>query len=144
MQPAASIGARLPPMRLNASECAIGAGIGQRTKRLPGWGLLFGAFQTETQARRHAEQMRARLRPVLKGGQIAVVRRQAEDNITWKALLVDLKQVDAINACLDLIKSSNVCLVQSPNVMNGGSGGTQVKLRKRQAQAAAPLPPPYF
>lgn len=144
MQPAESVRTLSPPMRLNASECAIGTGTGQRTRRLPGWGLLFGAFQSEAQASRHAEQMRARLKPVLKGGQIAVVRRQAEDNVTWKALLVDLKQVDAVNACLHLIKTSNVCLVQSPTVLNGGSGGTQVKLRKRQAQAAAPPPPPFF
>lgn len=145
LTPPASVRDRTPPMRLKPDECAIGTGIGQRSRRLPGWGLLFGAFQNESQARKHAETMRARLKPVLKGGQVAVVRRQAEDNVTWKALLVDLKQVDAVNACLELIKSSNVCLVQSPNVLNGGSGGTQVKLRRKQKQAiAAPPPPPYF
>ncbi|MFO1436604.1 MAG: D-alanyl-D-alanine carboxypeptidase family protein, partial [Gammaproteobacteria bacterium] len=133
-----------PPFRLKANECALGAGMGQG-KRLPGWGLLFGAFQDQAQARKHAESMRAQLKNELKGGQVAVVRRQVEDNVTWKALLVDLKQVDAVNACLTLIKSSNVCLVQSPNVLNGGAGGVMRKnTHKKMRQAAVVPPPPYF
>jgi D-alanyl-D-alanine carboxypeptidase len=137
------LGLESPPFRLKADECALGAGMRQG-KRLPGWGLLFGAFQDQTQARKQAESMRVQLRNELKGGQVAVVRRQVEDNVTWKALLVDLKQVDAVNACLTLIKSGNVCLVQSPNVLNGGAGGAlSTKTGKKMRQAAS-APPPYF
>lgn len=145
LEPAPAVAADPPPFRLKASECALGAGISNRARRLPGWGLLFGAFNEESQARRHAELMRKRLQPTLRGGQIAVVPRQVEDVKTYRALLVGLKQVDAINACLDLIKSDNVCLVQSPTVLNGsGTLGAQSKKRASKTAAATAPPPPYL
>lgn len=144
LEPAPAVAIEPPPFRLKASECALGSGIAGRTRKLPGWGLLFGAFRDEAQARKHVELMRTRLQPALRGGQIAVVPRQVEDVKTWRALLVGLKQVDAVNACLYLIKSNNVCLVQSPAVMNGGgSVATTGKLRKSKTAAAAP-PPPFL
>ncbi|MCG3201969.1 MAG: hypothetical protein NFCOHLIN_01841 [Gammaproteobacteria bacterium] len=144
LEPAPAVAAEPPPFRLKASECAIGAGISGRARRLPGWGLLFGAFNEASQAHRHAELMRKRLQPTLRGGQVAVVPRQVEDVKTYKALLVGLKQVDAVNACLQLIKSDNVCLVQSPTVLNGsGVLGERSKKRVSKAAAAA-APPPYL
>ncbi|MCG3142955.1 MAG: hypothetical protein HONDAALG_00258 [Gammaproteobacteria bacterium] len=144
LEPAPAVAADPPPFRLKASECALGAGISNRARRLPGWGLLFGAFNEESQARKHAEQMRRRLQPTLRGGQIAVVPRQVEDVRTYKALLVGLKQVDAVNACLHLIKTDNVCLVQSPTVLNGGAPGAGSKKRSSKTAAATSPPPPYL
>ena len=65
---------------------------------------------------------------------------------TWKAMLVGLKQVDAVNACLHLIKTDNICIVQSPQVLNpgGGSGDARKSKLRKTRNAAAPMPPPYL
>jgi len=110
-----------PPFRLKASECRIGTGISGRAARgvLPGWGLLFGVFHDQDDAMRYLNKMRSQLRPVIStAGRPTLVKRQVEDTVTWKALVVGLNQQDAIKACLHLIKSDNICLVQSPQVLN--------------------------
>jgi D-alanyl-D-alanine carboxypeptidase len=112
---------RPPPFRLKASQCRIGTGIRGREARgtLPGWGLLFGVFHDQDDAMRYLNKMRAELQPVIRrAGRPALVKRQVEDTITWKALVVGLSQNDAIKACLHLIKGDNICLVQSPKVLN--------------------------
>ncbi len=143
LEPAPGAADDPPPFRLKPDQCSLGAGI--NGGKLPGWGLLFGTFQDQARAKKHIERMRARLKPVIKGGQFAVVRRQVEDVTTWKAMVVGLKQVDAINACLHLIKTRNVCLVQSPRVLNPGVTGAKVARKlNRSLRAAAPMPPPYL
>ena len=78
LEPQGRIRDEPPPFRLKASECSLGTGISGHSQRLPGWGLLFGAFEEQAQARKHADAARTRLKGVLSGGQIAVVRRQVE------------------------------------------------------------------
>ena len=112
---------RPPPFRLKASECRLGTGIHDRASPgvLPGWGLLFGVFHDQDDAMRYLNKMRAQLQPVIStAGRPALVKRQVEDTVTWKALVVGLNQQEAIKACLHLIKSDNICLVQSPQVLN--------------------------
>ncbi|MGQ0658962.1 MAG: D-alanyl-D-alanine carboxypeptidase family protein [Chromatiales bacterium] len=128
-----------PPFRLKPEQCALGIGI--REGRLPGWGLLFGTFQDQARAKKHIERMRAKLKPVLRGGQPALVRRQMEDVTTWKAMVVGLKQVDAINACLHLIKTRNVCLVQSPRLLNPSGSPAVLALKKKKGTAADTFAP---
>jgi D-alanyl-D-alanine carboxypeptidase len=121
MQPAAEDNSP-PPFRLKPSECNLGTGIrnGGAHGRLPGWGLLFGVFHDQEEARKYISQMQQKLKPVLTGGQPALLKRQNEDVVSWKALVVGLKTQDAINACLYLLKSDTICLVQSPQVLNAG------------------------
>ena len=141
LEPAPGAADEPPPFRLKPEQCSLGAGI--NGGKLPGWGLLFGTFQDQGRAKKHIERMRAQLKPVLKGGQPAVVRRQVEDVTTWKAMVVGLKQVDAINACLHLIKTRNVCLVQPPRILNPGAAGATLA-RGANKGSRAPLPPPYL
>lgn len=121
MQPATEDNAP-PPFRLKPGECNLGTGIrnGGAHGRLPGWGLLFGVFHEQEEARKYIDQMQQKLRPALKGGQPALVKRQNEDVVSWKALLVGLKSQDAISSCLYLLKSDTICLVQSPQALNAG------------------------
>lgn len=121
MQPAAGDNVP-PPFRLKPDECNLGTGIrnGGAHGRLPGWGLLFGVFHEQEEARKYIGQMQQKLKPVLKGGQPALVKRQNEDVVSWKALVVGLKTEDAIDACLYLLKNDTICLVQSPQVLNAG------------------------
>lgn len=119
LEPSLAAAAEPPVFRLKASQCNLGTGVRDVTGgKLTGWGLLFGVFPDQAQARQYVAKMQGKLRPVISSGQAAVVRRQVEDITTWKALLVGLKQNDAIAACLHLIKTDNICLVQSPQLLN--------------------------
>ena len=134
LEPPAEFRDAPPPFRLKASECNLGTGIRDASgkMRLSGWGLLFGVFPDQAEARRYVDKMRARLKPVLAGGQPAVVKRQVEDVTSWKALLVGLGQNDAIAACLHLIKTDNICLVQSPQVLNPPAAEDRDRKKKRR------------
>ncbi len=124
MQPTPGDGAP-PPFRLKPGECNLGTGIrnGVAQGRLPGWGLLFGVFHEQEEARKYIAEMQQKLKPVLTAGRPALVKRQNEDVVSWKALLVGLKTQDAIDACLYLLKKDTICLVQSPQVLNAGMTG---------------------
>jgi len=125
-----------PPFRLKPGECNLGTGIRSAgvQGRLPGWGLLFGVFHEQEEARKYIAEMREKLKPVLTAGQPALLKRQNEDVVSWKALVVGLKTQDAINACLYLLKKDTICLVQSPQVLNAGITGKSpppAKVRKK-------------
>ena len=108
--------AEAPPHVLPAAECAAGAGVAGG--RLPGWGLVFGAFPKRAEALAAVEAARHALRPVTRAGRPVALMRQREGAKLYSALLVGLRQDDAGKACKQLWSLNEYCLVLNPEVLN--------------------------
>jgi len=106
------------PRRISAAECAQVAGAQAPAGRLPGWGLVFGAFPERAQAQAAIERARDELRPVLRAGRPAAVLRPREGTRLYSALLVGLRREDAVKACKHLWSLDEYCLALSPEVLN--------------------------
>jgi D-alanyl-D-alanine carboxypeptidase len=110
-----------PPFQLSASECTLGAsnnGPNLGTGRLPGWGVILGAYGQKAEAQKSIAQARANLKGVVGGGRPAIVPRKWEGVSRYSALLVGLDQQQASKACKHIWSVGAYCLALSPEVLN--------------------------
>jgi D-alanyl-D-alanine carboxypeptidase len=97
---------------------AQGDAADAKQPKLSGWGLIFGAYSKESLARASIKDARTKLKPVLKGGRPAVVKRKWEGVTSYKALLVGLSREQAGSACKHLWNAGAYCLALSPEALN--------------------------
>jgi D-alanyl-D-alanine carboxypeptidase len=112
-----------PSLQLSALECAYGVSptgtdAMMSGGRLPGWGIIFGAFPNRGQAQTALSRARATLSPVMASGRPAIVPRQWEGTRRYSALLVGLSREQAGKACKRLWGSGAYCLALNPRVLN--------------------------
>ena len=88
-----------------------GAGV---SKRLSGWGIIFGSFFKKDQARAVIKKNRKIMGAALKGGRSVVVKRQFAGLGPYNAMIVGLKQAGAVNGCRSLRQSGGYCLAIPP------------------------------
>jgi D-alanyl-D-alanine carboxypeptidase len=112
-----------PTLQLSALECAYGVSptgtdAMMSGGRLPGWGIIFGAFPNRGQAQTALSRARATLSPVMGGGRPAIIPRQWEGMRRYSALLVGLSREQAGKACKRLWGAGAYCLALNPRVLN--------------------------
>jgi D-alanyl-D-alanine carboxypeptidase len=112
-----------PPLQLSALECAYGVSPTGTSAmlsggRLPGWGIIFGAFPNRSQAQTALSRASSSLNGVVGGGRPAIVPRQWEGTRRYSALLVGLNRQQAGKACKHLWNTGGYCLALSPTVLN--------------------------
>jgi D-alanyl-D-alanine carboxypeptidase len=112
-----------PTLQLSALECAYGVSptgtdAMMSGGRLPGWGIIFGAFPNRGQAQTALSRARATLSPVMGGGRPAIIPRQWEGIRRYSALLVGLSREQAGKACKRLWGAGSYCLALNPRVLN--------------------------
>jgi D-alanyl-D-alanine carboxypeptidase len=117
----ASLDAGMPPTVLSGSECAAtddsDATSGGAPSRLPGWGVIFGAFADPGKAKQTIADTKQRLKGDL-SGQPAVVLRQVEGSKRFAALVVGLSAAQAGQTCRMLWHRGQYCLALNPTVLN--------------------------
>lgn len=96
-----------------AVKSLIGKGVAP-APRLSGWGLIFGFFPDQAEARAAVQSRRAKLKAVMARGRAAVVPRELENGTRYGALLVGLKAQDASAACKHLRSLRAYCLALTP------------------------------
>jgi D-alanyl-D-alanine carboxypeptidase len=104
------------PKQLGPSECTPGASAS--AGRLPGWGVVFGAFPQKAKAQTVIKQMRGLLKAVIGGGDPRAMQRTHEGTTLYSALLVGLSQTQATAACKHLWDQGHYCLALRPEVLN--------------------------
>ncbi len=110
-----------PPVVLNGSECAAtdsadsdGSGA---SGKLPGWGIIFGAFPDPGKAKKTIADMKDKMKGDLKG-RPAIVQRQFEGSKKFAALVVGLSPDDAGKTCRMIWHRGQYCLALNPVVLN--------------------------
>jgi D-alanyl-D-alanine carboxypeptidase len=120
------VGPEAPPeMQLDRGACAYasveGKAAGDRTEpeRLPGWGILFGAYFSQLEAKAAINQSRSALGKDPAGARPAIVSRRSSRGLrVYAALLVGLSQQDASRACKRLTGRDQYCHALNPTVLN--------------------------
>jgi D-alanyl-D-alanine carboxypeptidase len=114
-----------PEMQLDRGSCAYaslgGKATGDRTEpeRLPGWGILFGAYFSQLEAKAAIKQSRSALGKSPAGARPAIVSRRSSRGLqVYAALLVGLSQQDASRACKRLTGRDQYCHALNPTVLN--------------------------
>jgi len=121
----AALDSGTPPVVLNGSECAAtdsvdGDGTSAAPSRLPGWGIIFGAFTDPGKAQKTIADMKQKMKGDLKG-RPTVVLRQVEGTKRYAALLVGLSSDDAGKTCRMVWHRGQYCLALNPTVLNDPS-----------------------
>ena len=120
-------GPDLPPeMQLDSGSCAYasidGRTAGDRTaepERLPGWGILFGAYFSRLEAKAAIRRSQSALGKDPAGARPAIVPRRSSLGLeVYAALLVGLSQQDAGRACKRLTGRDQYCHALDPDVLN--------------------------
>jgi D-alanyl-D-alanine carboxypeptidase len=110
-----------PPVVLNGSECAATDSVDSDgnlgPSKLPGWGVIFGAFPDQKKAQQIIGDMKKKMKGELKG-RPAVVLRQVEGSKKYAALLVGLSGDDAGKTCRMIWHRGQYCLALNPVVLN--------------------------
>jgi D-alanyl-D-alanine carboxypeptidase len=110
-----------PPVVLNGSECAATDSVDSdgsgAPSRLPGWGIIFGAFADHGKAQKTIGDMKTKLKGDLKG-RPAIVLRQVEGTKRYAALVVGLSAADAGKTCRMIWHRGQYCLALNPVVLN--------------------------
>jgi D-alanyl-D-alanine carboxypeptidase len=115
----AALDAGTPPVVLNGSECAAtddSDGV-SGSGRLPGWGIIFGAFANPGKAQQTIGDLKQKLKGDLKG-RPTVVQRQIEGTKRFAALMVGLSADDAGKTCRMIWHRGQYCLALNPVVLN--------------------------
>jgi D-alanyl-D-alanine carboxypeptidase len=124
---APATGPDLPPeAQLDSGSCAYasldGRTAGDRTaepERLPGWGILFGAYFSRLEANAAIRQSRSALGRDPAGARPAIVPRRSSLGLeVYAALLVGLSQQDAGRACQRLTGRDQYCQALNPEALN--------------------------
>jgi D-alanyl-D-alanine carboxypeptidase len=105
------------PRQLGPDLCTPG-GTGVASGRLPGWGVVFGAFPQKGKAQTVIKQMRGLLQKVMSSGNPMAIKRTQEGTTLYSALLVGLSQEQATKACKHLWDQGHYCLALRPEVLN--------------------------
>jgi len=118
----AALDAGTPPVVLNGSECtatdaADSDGTSAGPSRLPGWGIIFGAFADQKKAQQVIGDMKQKMKGDLKG-RPTIVLRQVEGTKRFAALLVGLSPDDAGKTCRMIWHRGQYCLALNPTVLN--------------------------
>jgi len=124
-------GTELPPQsQLDARSCQVDAkaskaagSIGDRTagaepQKLPGWGIIFGAYFSRLEATASIRRSTGGLHGIATGAQPAIVPRTALGLQVFAALLVGLSQQDANAACQRLASQGHYCHALNPDILN--------------------------
>jgi D-alanyl-D-alanine carboxypeptidase len=108
-----------PPVVLNGSECAATDSVDGNAapSRLPGWGIIFGAFPDQKKAQQVIGDMKKKMKGELKG-RPTIVLRQVEGAKKYAALLVGLSGDDAGKTCRMIWHRGQYCLALNPTVLN--------------------------
>ena len=112
--------AKAAPEVLGPSRCARSStkSISLDPGNLPGWGVIFGSFPTEAEAKAAISKNRQAIKSLVRGGRAAVIGRDREGLRRYSALLVDLDQGKAGQACKRLWDSGAYCLAIPPQQLN--------------------------
>lgn len=115
-----------PPVTLKSADCsAVASDDGRSTitssSRLSGWGIVFGSFPKQDQAKQMIGKMQGKLKGAIMGGRPAIIQRTYEGTSRYSALLVGLKPEDASKACKQLWAEQAYCLALNPIVLNDPS-----------------------
>lgn len=105
------------PKQLGPGQCAPGASD-VASGRLPGWGVVFGAFPQKAKAQTVIQEMRGLLRSTMTAGRPLAIQRSQEGTTLFSALLVGLNQSQATAACKHLWEQGHYCLALRPEVLN--------------------------
>jgi D-alanyl-D-alanine carboxypeptidase len=110
-----------PPVVLNGSECAATDSVDSDgsggPSRLPGWGIIFGAFADPGKAQQTIGDMKKKMKGDLKG-RPTIVQRQVEGTKRFAALMVGLGADDAGKICRMVWHRGQYCLALNPTVLN--------------------------
>lgn len=111
-----------PPVTLKSAECSAvasddGSTITARS-RLSGWGIVFGAFIKQDQAKQMIGKMQGKLKGTITAGRPAIIQRTYEGVSRFSALLVGLKADEASKACKQLWSEKTYCLALNPKILN--------------------------
>ncbi len=115
----ASLDTGTPPVVLNGSECAATDDVDASgaPSRLPGWGIIFGAFADPGKAQQTIGDLKKKLNGDLKG-RPTIVQRQVEGTKRFAALMVGLSSADAGKTCRMVWHRGQYCLALNPVVLN--------------------------
>jgi D-alanyl-D-alanine carboxypeptidase len=120
----AALDAGTPPVVLNGSECAATDSVDSdgnaAPSKLPGWGIIFGAYPDPKKAQQVIGDMKKKMKGELKG-RPTVVLRQYEGSKKYAALLVGLSGDDAGKTCRMVWHRGQYCLALNPVVLNDPS-----------------------
>jgi D-alanyl-D-alanine carboxypeptidase len=120
MMPAA-LDAGAPPVVLTGSECAATDSSDTDgtagPSKLPGWGIIFGAFADQKKAQNMIADMKKKMKGELKG-RPTVVLRQVEGAKRYAALMVGLGAEEAGKTCRMIWHRGQYCLALNPVVLN--------------------------
>jgi D-alanyl-D-alanine carboxypeptidase len=120
MMPAALDGGT-PPVVLNGSECAATDSVDSDGKavpgKLPGWGIIFGAYADQKKAQQTISDMKQKMKGELKG-RPTVILREVEGSKRYAALMVGLSSEDAGRTCRMIWHRGQYCLALNPVVLN--------------------------
>ena len=86
--------------------------------RLPGWGVIFGSFVSKAKANAIISRNKQILKEAGRPGRPAIIAKPRENGQRYAALLVDLKQADAGQACSKLRDYGIYCLALAPHQLN--------------------------
>ena len=114
----ASAGTGKPPRVLGPSSCAKSSKVAAGNGRLPGWGVIFGAYYSRSEAKSVISQNRKAVGKAGRKGRAAVVTRSQDGPRRYSALLVGLQQADAGQVCKTLWDRGAYCLALPPNQLN--------------------------
>lgn len=108
------------PYVLPAGQCAVAPAVGTAAtdRKLPGWGLVLGSFASKAEAQAVIKGHQKSLKDVTKRGRAAVVAKLRHDPQLYTALLVDLDQQAAGQACKHLWSLGSYCLTVPPKLLN--------------------------
>ncbi|NIA67683.1 D-alanyl-D-alanine carboxypeptidase [Pelagibius litoralis] len=108
------------PYVLPGDKCPVAVAVGTAPTdgKLPGWGLVLGSFASKAQANDVVKDQQQALKSITKKGRPAVVAKLRHDPQLYTALLVDLEQRDAGEACKHLWSLGRYCLAVPPKLLN--------------------------
>ena len=108
-----------PPRVLGPSNCSKSSRNGTLTNgRLPGWGIIFGSFYSQSEAKAVIAKNRKAIGSAQRKGRGAVIKRAQDGPRGYSALLVGLQQADAGQACKRLWDRGAYCLALPPDQLN--------------------------
>jgi D-alanyl-D-alanine carboxypeptidase len=117
----AALDSGTPPVVLNGSQCAATDSVDSDgnagPSKLPGWGIIFGAFADQNKAQKTISDMKQKMKGELKG-RPTIVLRQVEGSKKYAALLVGLSGDDAGKTCRMVWHRGQYCLALNPVVLN--------------------------
>ncbi len=110
----------VPPQQLPEGQCAIGvvATPDGKAGGLPGWGVILGAYFSRGEANAVLGKAGVHLRKIAPGGHATLIPRRWGGVQSYAALLVGLRQEEAVEACRQLRDKGMYCQTLNPQALN--------------------------